>query len=148
MGKSKSKRTSGAPNMSKAESASVYAELDQAHVHCLSLIATCTELGKDISNTDLMNYVPNLGKLVQLTETATERLVALKSELEGIRKRDLSSRSAVVGTNNIMRLLAAGQEYEQWMGRFGRSVSPTMDAAYALIDEARAKRNENTGSNA
>lgn len=145
---SKPRRTGGAPSMNKNETAAVYAELDQSHSHCLSLIATCTELGKDIRDTDLMKHVADLGSLATAAETVSSRLGDLKAELDIIRKRDLSSRAKQVGPDNIMRVLAIGQDYEGWMTRFGRGVSPAMDKAYALIDSARVKMNEITGSNA
>lgn len=148
MSKSKPKRTAGAPSMTKNESDAVYAELDQSHSHCLSLIATCTELGKDIRDTDLMKHVVDLGSLVTAAETVGDRLVSMKADLDAIRQRDLASRAKHVGPDNIMRILAIGQDYEGWMNRFGRGVSPAMDKAYALIDSARVKMNEITGSNA
>jgi len=145
---SKSRRTAGSPSMNKNETAAVYAELDQSHSHCLSLIATCTELGKDIRDTELLKHIGDLSALVTAAETVGTRLSSMKDELDGIRQRDLASRAKRVGADNIMRVLAIGQEYEGWLSRFGRSVSPSIDAAYAMIDSARSKMNESTGSNA
>lgn len=138
----------GAPTMSAAEQAETFAELDQLHGHCLSLIATCTQLGKDLRDTELLKHVANLSELVSMAERLNGRLADVRNTLTDIRTADTSLRTGTLGANNIMVVLNVSQRYEDWLNRFGRGVAPTMESMCSIIEAARAKMNATIGSNA
>lgn len=139
-------RGARAPSFSKADTAETYAQLDTAHGHCLSLIATCTRLGDDLRDTEMLKHVSDLTALADACERVSGRVAELHADLSKIHSRDLRNRSKRVGPDNIMLVLSAGQEYEAWLTRFSQGVSPNVDTACRLIDEARTKQNTNTGS--
>jgi len=138
----------GSPTMSNADKKATFSELDQLHGHCLSLIATCTQLGVDLRDTLLMKHVADLPTLVGKAETLSTRLPEMHAELKTIRDADLGLRNGPLGHSNIMAVLNVGQRYETWLSRFGRGVSPIMESMCGIIEDARSAMGTETGSSA
>jgi hypothetical protein len=134
------------PRMSAAETKEAYSDLDQAHSHCLLLITTCTQLGNDLRNVELLKAVESLSLLTDRAQKVAERLPGMRDELTAIRERDLAMRTRYVTVDNIMQTLSVGQAYEAWVTRFQKGVAVYLNLAVEQLECARQKLQ--SGSNA
>lgn len=134
------KKTTGrVPHMTAKETKETYGDLDQAHSHCLLLIATCTQLGGALKDTELLRRVEDLNALTDCCQKVAERLPGLQEELQKIRESDLQMRTKYVTHDNIMQALSVGQQYEAWTMRFQKAVSSYFMRAAGMLDAAKTK---------
>lgn len=140
-----SRNTNSMPRMSKADTTQSYHELDRTHQHCLSLIATCTQLGVDIRNVELMRCIEDLPSFTDRCMKVTANLERLVKRLDGIRQRDKAKRTKRIDGDNIMQVLATSREYEEWLQSFTREVGNFINPALEQLAAARERMEKSPG---
>jgi len=131
--------------MSKADTTQSYQELDRLHQHCLSLIATCTQLGVEIRNVELMQKISDLPAFTDRCMKVAANLERLVKRLDGVRQRDKAARSKRIDGDNIMQVLATSREYEEWLATFTRDVGNFINPALEQLSAARELLNTPAG---
>ncbi|QXO11132.1 hypothetical protein pEaSNUABM54_00306 [Erwinia phage pEa_SNUABM_54] len=134
-----SRQNNTMPRMSKADTTQSYHELDRMHQHCLSLIATCTQLGVEIRNVELMKQIDDLSSFTDRCMKVAANLERLTKRLDGVVQRDKAARTKRIDGNNIMQVLATSREYEEWLQSFTREVGNYINPALEQLAAARER---------